>query len=245
MKETAACLIPSKPCRPPPVATDRSEQRTRWPAGRRVEKRISPRVADNPLISPDSRSKMEEIGSNFRRFLSSPLSGARRSRRQTLTGGRPAGEWRRKSLKRLNSRRGKGMGPRNPDPQDLARGRSVARPLAASSALHWAPGRTLVSRRAMARSNKSTSPQKLQNSAPKLLKSPARFTFARSRPGPGYPSSASASASPIRSTETTRSCSAVWNTMTPCVVRPAMRMPATGTRMSWPPSVTSMISSLS
>src|SRR6516162_2459550 len=44
-----------------------------------------------------------------------------------------------------------------------------------------------------------------------------------------------------RSTEATRSLSAVENTITPCVARPAMRMPSTGQRMSWPPSVTSMI----
>src|SRR5262245_17638757 len=44
----------------------------------------------------------------------------------------------------------------------------------------------------------------------------------------------------IRSTETTRSASAVSNTITPWVERPAMRIPSTRVRMSWPPSVTSM-----
>ena len=44
-----------------------------------------------------------------------------------------------------------------------------------------------------------------------------------------------------RSTEATRSLSAVENTITPCVARPAIRIPSTGHRMSWPPSVTSMI----
>src|SRR5262249_17365084 len=44
-----------------------------------------------------------------------------------------------------------------------------------------------------------------------------------------------------RSTEATRSLSAVENTITPCVARPAMRIPSTGQRMSWPPSVTNMI----
>ena len=55
------------------------------------------------------------------------------------------------------------------------------------------------------------------------------------RDGPAprvYASSSPSSVSPMRSTETTRSSSAVWNTITPCVARPAMRMPATGTRMS-------------
>ena len=37
-----------------------------------------------------------------------------------------------------------------------------------------------------------------------------------------------------RSTETTRSSSAVLSTITPCVERPAMRMPATGVRISLP-----------
>jgi hypothetical protein len=44
-----------------------------------------------------------------------------------------------------------------------------------------------------------------------------------------------------RSTATTRSFSAVLKTMTPCVERPAMRMPLTGQRMSWPPLVTSIM----
>ena len=48
-----------------------------------------------------------------------------------------------------------------------------------------------------------------------------------------------------RSTEATRSPSAVENTITPWVERPAMRMPSTGQRINWPPSVTSMIWSLS
>src|SRR5262249_10440652 len=49
----------------------------------------------------------------------------------------------------------------------------------------------------------------------------------------------------MRSTETTRSSSAVSNTITPWVERPAMRMPSTPQRMSWPRLVTSMIWSLS
>src|SRR6185437_8094602 len=57
---------------------------------------------------------------------------------------------------------------------------------------------------------------------------------------------ASPFSSPIRrSTETTCSFSAVENTMTPCVERPAMRMPLTGQRINCPPSVTSMIWSAS
>ena len=55
----------------------------------------------------------------------------------------------------------------------------------------------------------------------------------------GYPPFSSPS-SLIRSTETTRSPSAVSNTITPWVERPAMRIPSTRVRMSWPPSVTSM-----
>ena len=43
------------------------------------------------------------------------------------------------------------------------------------------------------------------------------------------------STSGMCSTETTRSSSAVSNTITPCVERPTMRMPSTGTRISWPP----------
>jgi hypothetical protein len=45
------------------------------------------------------------------------------------------------------------------------------------------------------------------------------------------------------STETTRSPSEVLNTRTPFDARLTMRMPSTGTRMSWPPLLTSMISS--
>ena len=48
-----------------------------------------------------------------------------------------------------------------------------------------------------------------------------------------------------RSTDATFSPSPVENTITPCVERPAMRMPSTGQRISWPPSVTSMIWSVS
>src|ERR1700736_4300577 len=51
--------------------------------------------------------------------------------------------------------------------------------------------------------------------------------------------------SPICSTDTTCSSSAVSNTMTPWVERPAIRMPSTGQRISCPLSVTSMIWSLS
>src|SRR6266481_6939276 len=47
--------------------------------------------------------------------------------------------------------------------------------------------------------------------------------------------------SPICSTDTTCSSSAVSNTMTPWVERPAIRMPSTGQRINWPLSVTSMI----
>ena len=50
----------------------------------------------------------------------------------------------------------------------------------------------------------------------------------------------SSPSSPMRSTDTTFSSSAVLNTITPCVERPAMRMPFTGQRISCPPSVTSM-----
>lgn len=53
-----------------------------------------------------------------------------------------------------------------------------------------------------------------------------------SRPGQDCASSSSSSASLMRSTETTRSSAAVSNTMTPWVLRPAMRTPSTGTRMS-------------
>ncbi len=47
------------------------------------------------------------------------------------------------------------------------------------------------------------------------------------------------------STETTLSSASVLKMRTPCVLRPAMRTSSTGQRMSWPPSVTSMIWSLS
>lgn len=53
-----------------------------------------------------------------------------------------------------------------------------------------------------------------------------------------FPLSAS---SVMCSTETTCSSSAVSNTITPWVERPAIRMPSTGQRISWPLSVTSMI----
>ena len=55
------------------------------------------------------------------------------------------------------------------------------------------------------------------------------------------PFSSSPPSSVSRSTDATFSPSPVENTMTPCVERPAMRIPSTGQRMSWPPSVTSMI----
>src|SRR3984885_313054 len=60
----------------------------------------------------------------------------------------------------------------------------------------------------------------------------------RYSPLPPLPFSAS---SPMCSTDTTCSSSAVSNTMTPWVERPAIRIPATGQRISWPLSVTSMI----
>ena len=66
----------------------------------------------------------------------------------------------------------------------------------------------------------------------KRLKSLARVTLCAGWRARYSPSSSSSSASPIRSTETTRSCSSVSNTITPCVARPAMRMPATGILMS-------------
>src|SRR5262245_42364729 len=44
-----------------------------------------------------------------------------------------------------------------------------------------------------------------------------------------------------RSTDTTFSTSSVLNMRTPCVLRPAMRTSSTGTRISLPASVTSMI----
>src|SRR6185437_6286446 len=51
----------------------------------------------------------------------------------------------------------------------------------------------------------------------------------------------SPSSSLSRSTETTCSSSAVLSTITPCVERPARRMPETGVRISLPWSVTIMI----
>jgi hypothetical protein len=50
----------------------------------------------------------------------------------------------------------------------------------------------------------------------------------------------SPSSSLNRSTDTTRSSSAVLSTITPCVERPAMRMPDTGVRINLPASVTSI-----
>ena len=68
----------------------------------------------------------------------------------------------------------------------------------------------------------------------KFLKLPARIErregFERYSP----------SSSLNRSTDTTRSSSAVLSTITPCVERPAMRMPDTGVRISLPASVTSI-----
>ena len=58
--------------------------------------------------------------------------------------------------------------------------------------------------------------------------------------GRGVYSSSSPPSSLRRSSETTFSSSAVLSTMTPCVDRPAMRMPDTGVRISLPPSVTNM-----
>ncbi len=58
---------------------------------------------------------------------------------------------------------------------------------------------------------------------------------------PGDDSAYSSSSSLSRSTDTTCSSSAVLSTITPCVERPAMRMPDTGVRISLPWSVTSMI----
>lgn len=62
----------------------------------------------------------------------------------------------------------------------------------------------------------------------------------RHAPSPFAPFPLSAS-SVMCSTETTCSSSAVSNTITPWVERPATRMPSTGHRISWPLSVTSMI----
>src|SRR5207248_9330498 len=56
------------------------------------------------------------------------------------------------------------------------------------------------------------------------------------------PSASPAGSSSARwATETTRSPSATLNNTTPWVLRPTMRISWTGQRMSWPPSVTSMI----
>src|SRR5262245_10390576 len=52
--------------------------------------------------------------------------------------------------------------------------------------------------------------------------------------------SSSSPSSDSRSTETTRSSSAVLSTITPCVERPAIRMPDTVVRISLPASVTSI-----
>jgi len=85
-----------------------------------------------------------------------------------------------------------------------------------------------------------------------LLRDDARATRHAARPatipatvGAGEGSSSGPSSSPTRSTETTCSPGAVLMTMTPWVERPALRMPCTGQRINWPPSVTSMIWSLS
>src|SRR5579859_3401088 len=65
-------------------------------------------------------------------------------------------------------------------------------------------------------------------------------------PGSAGPSASPPLASPsIRSTETTCSSSAVRKIVTPWVFRPTMRIWPTGTRISWPWSVTSRISSAS
>jgi hypothetical protein len=66
------------------------------------------------------------------------------------------------------------------------------------------------------------------------------FRQGRHAPFPFSPLPFSAS-SVMCSTDTTCSSSAVSNTITPWVERPAMRMPSTGQRISWPLSVTSMI----
>src|SRR4051794_287597 len=61
-------------------------------------------------------------------------------------------------------------------------------------------------------------------------------------PSPPSPTSSASPASPsMCSTETTRPPSAVLKTRTPFEARLTMRMPSTGTRMSCPPSLTSMI----
>src|SRR5579864_4485412 len=110
--------------------------------------------------------------------------------------------------------------------------------------------------------------KKLRKGGGKRLKSLVRATLcarprqrlrrARSAPGAAasqvcaaavpqssFASPSSPSVSLTRSTATTRSSAEVLKTITPCVDRPAILMPETGTRMSCPPSVTSMISSLS
>ena len=55
-----------------------------------------------------------------------------------------------------------------------------------------------------------------------------------------YPPFSASPSSLMCSTDTTRSSSAVSNTITPCVERPAMRISSTRVRMSWPRLVTSM-----
>ena len=84
----------------------------------------------------------------------------------------------------------------------------------------------------------------MTGSATKQSSKPRRRTgllrFARNDE-PHSPPFSSPPSSEIRSTDATFSPSAVLNTMTPWVERPAMRMPSTGQRINWPPSVTSMI----
>ena len=69
--------------------------------------------------------------------------------------------------------------------------------------------------------------RRLQQTALPQLASPSGASSPASSSGP--PSTPSSTPSSVmRSTETTFSSSAVSNTVTPCVARPAMRMPATG-----------------
>src|SRR5262249_2636534 len=74
------------------------------------------------------------------------------------------------------------------------------------------------------------------------LPAPFDAPFVAPWPLPLVPGAPSVSA--IRVTETTRSPSSTRSRVTPWVLRPAMRTSRTWVRMSWPPSVISMISSL-
>ena len=176
LKGTLSCLASVEAIQTPTaLAINRSQWGMRRRAGRKgPEKNFAGESADNALISHDSLPKMEEIGTNFRRFGSSrthpgsaddaslkspsarPKANAAFTRgviREYLRAQSVGPEMVPQRLEKIDSAPGSGMAPEASNPQDLVRGTS---------------GDAATGRGGRARRHK---PQELQLLAPKSLKS--------------------------------------------------------------------------